>query len=537
MKQRRAVAAAFALLLAASLCECSRLGERHATSATVHGIVRLAVSEEPNSLLRMFSNQSSADDVTALLYEPFFRFDDRGRVVPALATEFPTLANGLISRDGLRVTFPLRPNAVWSDGVPVTSRDVIFTWHAIVDGHNPVVYTAGYDTIKKIVADGPHRVTFVLRQPFSPVVYLFSEGTFAPLPAHLLERDQSLVNIPYDTKPVGDGPFVLEQWLHGSDIIFAANPRYWRGAPHLREIDMKIVPDPTTQLAMLRTGEIDVVDGVPPNLASTLRNVPHIWVQTQLQDNYRHLDFNLRNPILRDVSVRRAIARAIDARKIIDDVYGGYGVSAATDIPPFSWAATNLAPLPYDPDGARRILDADGWRLGSDGVRYKEGRPLALSISTATNNRTGADAEALIAADLAAVGIVLTVKNYAGTLLFAEHGPLYGGTYDMSWSLQFNGVDPDDLALWGCDWFPPNGSNTTFYCNHAVDAYLQDAQISYDRRRRREDYRQAWHIMLDEVPADIIYWSKTVVAGNVDLHHFKPSPVITDYWNAWEWSI
>lgn len=530
------------LIPLAALClSCTRLSPSSNPAApkswTIRGIVRLAVGEEPNSLIRMFSNQSSADDVTALLFEPFFRYDDHERPVPALATQFPTLANGLISKDGLRITFPLRRSAVWADGQPVTAQDVIFTWHAIVDGRNPVVYTAGYDKIKTMIADNPHRVTFVMKQPFSPAVYLFSEGTFPPLPAHLLSHERSIANISYDANPIGDGPFVLKQWLHGSDLVFVANQRYWRGPPHVREIDMEVIPDSTTQLNELRTHEIDLVDGVAKTLVPQLKDVSGIWIKTQLQANYRHLDFNLRSPILRDPNVRRAIARAIDVPMIIADVYGGFGVQGATDIPPFSWAANHLSPIPYRPAEAARLLSAAGWQPGGDGIRVKNRAKLALSITSASDNRPNADAEVLIADELRRVGIALSVKNYAGSVLFAEHGPLYGGTYDMSWSLQYEGVDPDNLALWGCDWFPPHGSNTNFYCNPKVDAYLKDAQVSYSPTRRRHDYREAWRIMLDEVPAQIIYWDKIVIAGNADLKNFKPSPVISDYWNAWEWEI
>ncbi len=529
------------VVLVLLLCSCTKLSSsRNAVaqkSWTVHGIVRLAVAEEPNSLIRMFSNQSSADDVTSLLFEPFFRYDDHERPVPALATQFPTLANGLISKDGLRITFPLRRSAVWSDGQPVSAQDVIFTWHAIVDGRNPVVYTAGYDKIKSMIADTAHRVTFVMKQPFSPAVYLFSEGTFPPLPAHLLSRERSIDNIPYDQNPIGDGPFVLRQWLHGSRLVFLANQRYWRGPPHVHEVDMEVIPDSTTQLNELRTHEIDLVDGVAKTLVPQLSGVPGIWVKTQLQANYRHLDFNLRSPILRDPNVRRALARAIDVPMIIADVYGGLGVRAATDVPPFSWAANNLPPIPYQPSEAARLLSAAGWQPGPDRIRMKNGRRLELTISTATDNRPNADAEVLVADELRRVGVALSVKNYAGSLLFAEHGPLYGGTYDMAWIVNTEGVDPDNLANWGCDWFPPHGANTNFYCNHAVDAYLRDAQVSYDPHRRRRDYQQAWRIMLDEVPAEIIYWDKIVIAGNKDLKNFKPSPVISDYWNAWEWEI
>ena len=529
-------------LLSAVPSSCSKVGMQPAPSQgknpwTIPGVVRLAVSEEPNTLVRMFSNQSSADDVTALLFEPFFRFDEHERPVPALATAFPTLKNGLISRDGLRVTFNLRPQASWSDGVPVTAADVVFTWHAIVDGKNPVVYTEGYDKIKTIVAAGPHQVVFVLKQPFSPVVYLFSEGTFMPLPAHLLSKYSTLHNIPYDAAPIGDGPFVLKEWLHGSDLIFVPNERYWRGRPHVREIDMKIIPNTNSQLNELRTHEIDVIDGVSKPLVGQVSGVSGVRVQANLQGGYRHLDFNTHSPLLRDARVRRAIAYAIDVPKIIATIYAGYGQRGATDIPPFSWAANDLPPTAYDPARSVRILESAGWTPGPDGIRQKNGERLSLTISTATDNLPNANAEALVSQELKAVGVDLTIKNYAGTVLFAPDGPLYTGRYDLSWIVDYVGVDPDNLAKWGCHWFPPHGSNTDFYCNPDVDRLLTEAQMTFDVNRRRQDYAAAWRLMLHDVPAMIIYWDKNVTATNTDLRNFKPSAVFTDYWNAWEWEI
>jgi peptide/nickel transport system substrate-binding protein len=541
---RLAAAVLLAAVFVAANVACSKVSTRSSNRSaaganpwTLHGVVRTVVGEEPNTLVRMFSNQSSADDVTALLFEPLFRYDENEHVVPALATEFPTLRNGLISKDGKRITFNLRPDAVWSDGVPVTAQDVIFTWHAIIDGNNPVVSTAGFDKIKTIIARTPHQVTMVLKEPYSPLVYLFSEGSFPPLPAHVLSKYKTLNNIPYDANPIGDGPFVLQKWLHGSDLIFAANPRYWRGPPRLREIDIKIVPNSNTQLDQLRTHEIDLLDGVSKPLISQLGTISGIWVVKQLQANYRHLDFNLKNPFLADVNVRRAIARAIDVPKILQTVYAGQGVVAATDIPPFSWAANNLPPIAYDVAAANRLLQSSGWIMAGDGLRYKNGQKLELSISTATDNRPNANAEAIIAQDLKAIGIALSIKNYAGAVLFAEHGPLYGGTYDMSWIVNTEGVDPDSLGTWGCDYLPPHGANTDFYCNRKVDALMRDAELQYDPERRRRDYEAAWKIMLDEVPSLMIYWDKNVVAGNTDLKNFKASPVVTDFWNAWEWEI
>jgi peptide/nickel transport system substrate-binding protein len=265
--------------------------------------------------------------------------------------------------------------------------------------------------------------------------------------------------------------------------------------------------------------------------------VSGVRVQAHLQAGYRHLDFNTKNAILRDANIRQAIARAIDVPKIIATIYAGYGEQGATDIPSFSWAANDLAPIAYDPKAAVRMLQAAGWMLGPDGIRMKNGQRLALSISTATDNLPNANAEALISQELKAVGIDLGIKNYAGTVLFAPQGPLYTGRYDMSWIVDYVGADPDNLAKWGCNWFPPHGSNTDFYCNPQVDSLLTDAQTTFDVNRRRRDYASAWRFMLHDVPAMIIYWDKNVTASNSDLRNFKPSPVFTDYWNAWEWEI
>src|SRR5215469_4028720 len=536
----RVVAVLSAAIFAAG---CSKVGTSTSTSSqggnpwTEHGVLRIVANQEPNSLLRLFSNQAAADDVTALLFEPMFRYDDRGNPVPALATTFPTLQNGLISKDGLRITFKLQPKARWSDGQPVTANDVIYTWHAIVNGNNPVVTTAGYDGIKTMIADNPHQVTMVLKKPYGPSVFLFSEGSFPPLPAHLLARYQRIDRLPFDAHPIGDGPYLLKQWVHGSDLIFSPNPLYWRGEPKVNEVDIKIVPNSVSDVSELKTHEIDVLDGVSKNLIGQLSSIDGIRIIKQLTANYRHLDFNLHNPILADITVRRAIATSIDFDKIIRDVYHGLGQRASTVIPPMSWAANDLKPLPYDPAAARASLDADGWKVGAGGIRARDGVRLSLSMSTATENLPNQMAEQIVAAELHDIGIEVTIKNYATSVLFAPDGPLYGDKYDMAWIVNTEGTDPDYLGGIGCDYMPPHGANTDYYCNPKVDAYLRDAQLTYDLGVRREDYLAASKIIIHDAPYVVVYWDVNVVAQNSDVKNFDPSPFITDFWNAWEWEI
>jgi peptide/nickel transport system substrate-binding protein len=228
---------------------------------------------------------------------------------------------------------------------------------------------------------------------------------------------------------------------------------------------------------------------------------------------------------------------SIDFNRIIHDVYAGYAVRGSSTIPPTSWAHTDLQPLPFDPAAAAAALTADGFVPGPDGIRIKDGRRLSLSISTATENLANQRAELLVADDLKRIGIEVQTKNYATAVLFAPDGPLYGGKYDMAWIVDTEGADPDILGGVGCDYLPPRGANTTFYCDPGVDALLRDAEVRYDRPSRARDYAKAARLLRDEAPFVVVYWDVNVTAYNEDLKNFRPSPVITDFWNAWEWQI
>lgn len=300
---------------------------------------------------------------------------------------------------------------------------------------------------------------------------------------------------------------------------------------------MRIIPDSVTEVSALKTHEIDVLDGVAKSLVGQLSGIGGIRVVRQVTANYRHLDFNTKNPLLADVAVRRAIVMSIDFNRVIATVYKGLAVRAATTIPPMSWARTDIAPLPYDPSAAGAALERDGFDRGPDGIRVKGGRRLALTISTATENVANQDAELLIAADLRRAGIDLTVKNYATAVLFAPDGPLYAGTYDMAWIVDTEGIDPDLIGTIGCAYFPPNGANTSFYCDPRIDAAERAAEIHYDSATRARDYATAARLLVQDAPFVPVYWDVDVAAYNSDLKGFRPSPVITDFWNAWDWSI
>ena len=196
------------------------------------------------------------------------------------------MQNGGLSRDGRTIVYHLRPGVHWSDGVPVSARDVLFSLHAIVDPRNPVASREGYELIDRADALGPLTVRVHLRRAWAPAVAtLFTYGT-APqyvLPAHVLAKQQPLARAPFGAAPsVGDGPFSFVSWRRGERLVYRANPRYWRGRPALEQLEIGIVPDPSTNLTLLQSGAIDF-NLVAPAQLGALAHVPGLnYVQVPI---------------------------------------------------------------------------------------------------------------------------------------------------------------------------------------------------------------------------------------------------------------
>ena len=253
--------------------------------------------------------------------------------------------------------------------------------------------------------------------------------------------------------------------------------------------------------------------------------------------NVRHLEMNTAKPLLHDVRVRRAIVEAVDWDAINRTVYHGYNLRATNDIFPSSWAAPSIPPYRYDLRDAERLLAAAGWVSGKDGTRRRAGVPLALTISTGTNKPQNIEAEEQLQQRLHAAGIDLAIKNYPVSLLFAQNGPLYGGTFDLSWSIQTNGPEPDNRATWASAFIPPHGENTTRLDDPLVDATSEAALRTFDRAQRKALYQREEARLHELVPAVYLYWENEYVAVNSDLRGYAPAPYIANSWNSWEWRL
>lgn len=537
---------ALALGVAVALAGCSRVAVQtdRANSFTVPGTLRYADISEPNSMNPLLRLEAVSTDLDMFIYGFFFNLDDKMHYVPELALEVPSYQNGGISKDGLTLTYHLRQGVKWHDGYPFTAHDVVFTTHAILNPKNNLQSLSGWDKLKSVEALDDHTVRFHLKKVYGAAIstYFAEGGLYPVLPAHLLERYPDLNRVPFNTSPVGTGPFKFVKWVKGDHIELVANPDYWRGRPGLQRIIYKIIPKDTTVLVQLQTHEIDAWFRAPSALYTEYQKLRDYDVRVAPSLVYSHIDLNLKNPLFQDLRVRQAINLAIDKQRIVDVITHGVHIVGDSIESPLSWSFNpHVKHYGHDPAAARTLLAQAGWRPGRDGVLEKNGQRLSFNLSAVAGGSNGEATESLVEQNVRDVGIEVHIKNYPADIFFAPGqggGILQSGRYDAAFFAWVGGEDPSgEDSLYSCDWFPPTGQNDLFWCDQTMTHAEKMGLESYDQALRRPWYQLAQSEIAEQSPTIVLYFQRQIFITAKNFHGFKPAPATSSNWNSWEWTM
>ncbi|HEY0395297.1 MAG TPA: peptide ABC transporter substrate-binding protein [Candidatus Elarobacter sp.] len=474
--------------------------------------------------------------------DPLIAVDDKGRDVPMLAAVVPTLDNGGISRDGLTITYKLRKNVRWQDGAPFTSRDVAFTYHAIMNPATLAGTRHGYDQIARLDTPDPYTAVFRLKRPFAPAVHTFFTHSDAPyfiLPAHLLEKYPDLNRVPFNQKPVGTGPFKLVRWLRGDRVEYEANDDYYLGKPKLRKIVIYLTPDENTIVSRMRAHEVDWFTAATPRMFPQLHALPEFDVRLVPMNASDAILFNTKRAPFDDPAIRRAIGLAIDKPLLVRETTYDTTVAATEDLPSFMWA--------YDPQAgtakrdlraANALLDAAGWSRAADGIRFKNAKRFVMGLAYRSDSITDRNLGVVIASMLKDAGIETELKGYTTSLLFgpAGAGILADGEFDAGLQTWFAGSDPDNSTQLQCDQVAPRGFNWSRYCTKEMDDAQRVALTHYDRPSRKHAYSNIERLLARDAPFVYLWWPRQIEAVSTDLRNFRPNGFV-ESWNSWEWSI
>jgi peptide/nickel transport system substrate-binding protein len=418
------------------------------------GSVTIGVWQEPDLLTWVVGDTCFVcTAIRQALWEPPLESAKDGSLVPSQLVNIPTLQNGGVSPDGKTIKLKLKPGLKWSDGQPITVRDFIYTWKLDTNKDTGAVFDQGWSDIDSITAAGDLDATITLKRVFAPFVGKALANPFAAwLPEHAAAgknfREWSR------TPSVTSGPFKFVEWVSGDHITVERNPNFVTPA-RLDRIIFKLITDRSALLAQLKAGALDAGLILDPPDTAAVKGDPNLVVYADPGGNIEHWELNQRDPqdlskphpILSDSRVRWALLYGTNRGAVVQSLLLGVPKVAVNWLDNTAWFNKALRPAPYDPAKAKALLDEAGWKMGADGVRAKDGKPLRLMYATTSGNNLREQMQVVFQQQMKELGVVLEIKNYRPAELFgswASNGVLTKGRFDIAQFADATiGADPD----------------------------------------------------------------------------------------------
>ncbi|MGH7728533.1 MAG: ABC transporter substrate-binding protein [Vulcanimicrobiaceae bacterium] len=525
-----------ATILLALLCGASAAlaGCAAGLAAAQHPAGTLVVIEpaDANTLNPLYANNEPSFLYYGLIFDGLTAPGPNFSTIPWLATSWssdPSHRHWQVN---------LRRGVTWSDGAPFTSRDVIFTWQTMLDPKVGFPYAGMFDYVKRVVAEGPYRIRFELS---SPNVLFVAQALGSPiLPEHILGKippgQQRLSS--FGEHPIGTGPYELVSWKHDESVLFARNPHWWHGPAKIPRIEFRIVLDDQTRVDAISSGAADLADSlVAQDYRSLLQLAPSLHY-VHIPDLFSRFIFvNMTLPGLSDLAVRQAMEYGWDRRAIVQGLLHGDAVLNATITPValHDWHAP-IAPFPYDPARARKLLAAAGYKAGPGGVLRRARTKLAFTLDLPTGDLTLGQIAAEFQADMRALGIAISIQSL-------DYPTFIDRTNAMHYTLALSGwggtTDPDEYTFLHSSQIVPVGNNETGFKNATVDRDLVMGLRTFNPARRRRYYDQMQRIVARELPCLWLYDQYFQVAYGdrlaLDTHQMQPDLLF--WWNVYDWRL
>ncbi len=478
------------------------------------GTIVVASIGDAKRLNPVVANDSASGDINSQVFNGLIKYDKDLLFEGDLAESWD------VSDDGRIITFHLRPNVHWHDGVPFTAEDVLFTYRKLIDPNVATPYGADYERVAKAEVLDPLTFRVTYKEPFAPALESWGMGI---LPKHLLEG-KDLNADPFNRHPVGTGPFKFKEWLTGQKIVLVANDDYFKGRPNIDEYIYRIIPDPATIFLELKSRGVDSM-GLTPLQYQRQTETPFFRENFRKfrypANGYTYLGYNLKDPKFSDKTVRQALAYAINKEDIIKGVRLGLGSAATGPYPPHYWAYNpEVREYPYDPVKAESMLADAGWvDSDNDGILDREGVPFQFTIITNQGNDERKRAAEIIQQNLKEVGIAVKIKIVEWQAFINQFvDKRKFETIILGWSI---GIDPDNYIMWHSSQTGPNEYNFVSYSNPEVDRLLVLGRKTFDREKRQEIYRKIHAILAEDQPYCFLYVPDALPIVNAKFHGIR----------------
>ena len=440
--------------------------------------------------------------VNKVLFPGLVRPDEDLQPTPDLAKSWK------VTNAGLVYTFTLRDDVKWHDGVPFTADDVVFTFRTAINPKSGSRLASDFSAIKTVEAVNKTTVRFVLTKPFAPFLILLGHNA-GILPKHLLEgKDLNTLSSFNRVLPIGTGPFKVTRVMPGSRITLEVNNAYYGTKPKLAGITFKVVPDLNTQVAQLKSGELNWITVEPNNLPS-VQNDPNVIIKQANAIQHYLVFFNQKNPLFVDPLVRRAMQYAVNRKAIIDGVLKGYADYPTGTIPTAlsKFYDKSIKPIQYNPDQARKLLAQAGWKASKDGqLSNAKGEPFKFTLIVDKGNPSREQSALAVQQDLKRVGMDVTLQTLEFATLVRDY--LVPGKFDANLIWWTTPPDPDQYSFYATG----QDNNESAYSNSKADSLLKRGRETTDLAARQAIYKSYQRLTMQDPPVLVLYYPKELQA-------------------------
>ncbi len=506
------------------------------------GTITIVIGAEPTNPVPTLSSGKANFDVGNILFLPLAWLGPRLNTADEKSFQ-PALARRWTRRDSLTLVFDLDPRAKWHDGVPVTSRDVVWSLNRARDSAVSPTYALLLRDLAGVAAEGPNRVIVSFRQPYAEQLF---DAVYhvAPLPAHLLDTIPAnrLETSSFVARPIGSGPYRWGRLEPGRQLDLVAVPDFFLGSPRLARVTFLIARNAEAQLNLMLDGSADAFEapGVLARQITPVVEKPTLRILTQPSLGVGYLLFNRKaygdrskpHPILADPEVRRAILLGIDRASLVRATFGPYAAEAHGPMGQASWVR-RVAPTQaqFDPGRARALLRERGWRdSDGDGILEKDGAPLSLRLAYPGSNAPRVALAEPIQEMLRQIGIRVELVRLDGPVWAARRGK---GEFDIDFAQVTLDPTPSGLVQsWSCAGI--GGSNVASICDPDFDRALSRAV------RARTNVNALWHDVIKTLQAHasaaFVFAPTQTVVLHTRYRHVEIRPD-SPWSQLWRWSV
>jgi peptide/nickel transport system substrate-binding protein len=490
------------VIFAAAACGSDRGADSAGVRPDTGGVAVVTMANDLDNLNILAANGRYTQEVLRYaLFLPLVQYDEKLDYHPVLAESYEFAGD-------TSVTFKIRRDVFWHDGVHTTAHDVAFTFNRAADtltAFPNADWLIGWG--KPVVLD-----SFTVRFPLQKMADPLGGIALLPImPRHLLESipAEQMPQAPFNKHPVGNGPFRFVEYRANDRWVFEANrdfPRELGGRPYLNRLVLRVVPEEAAQMTELRSGNSQLALTVPVDQYKQLAADPALRGIVRESRQYVFVVWNPKRGILADARVRRGLAMAIDRAEIINLLRAGHGTEAVGPIGAYHWAYNQeLRPLPFNQDSARALFAQAGVqdRNGDGKLELPNGQPFRIEIKAPAGSSQSRNTTEMIRADLEAVGVTATVRildfnTIAGDISSPER------RFDaaiMAWE--------NDLRINLHDMFHSSAISGPFqfasYRNPEVDRIIDQASAQPDREQAKPLWNRLQTIIRDEQPWTFLF--------------------------------